>query len=272
MRTIFPRFRKHLSKSLSRKIARRKIVGLALALCLFETLPAQADYQPPSEPSAPTAGTSTAGTRGGCSGNADGGLTVLAPLSYTGQTASNHPTFLWFVADTQSYPLEFRLYQHTNGKRRLLQKVTMQSHPGLMQFSLPTHQPDLAPGQTYSWQVILSCNPNHPSGDSVAGATLQVVPLSSSLRSQLTTAKSAIEQANLYAQNGLWYDAISALHNSAGTAQVSQPNQAISAQQLQLSLLNDLARSEKETPEFAAIVHEQKVRLKQIAVLQQKRS
>jgi hypothetical protein len=263
VRTIFPRFRNPLSKSFSRKIARRKIVGLALALCLFETLPAQADYQPPSEPSAPTAGTSTAGTRGGCSGNADGGLTALAPLSYTGQTASNHPTFLWFVADTQSYPLEFRLYQHTNGKRRLLQKVTMQSHPGLMQFSLPTHQPDLAPGQTYSWQVILSCNPNHPSGDSVAGATLQVVPLSSSLRSQLTTAKSAIERANVYAQNGLWYDAI---------AQVAQPNQAIPAQRLQLSLLNNLARSEKETPEFAAIVHEQKVRLKQIAVLQQKRS
>lgn len=270
MRTIFPQFKKRLSELSSRKTSRatsgktsRKIVGMALALCLLETLPAQADYQPPSGPSAPTSGTSTAGTRGGCSGNAEGGLTALAPLSYTGQTVSNHPTFLWFVADSQSYPLEFRLYQQTNGKRQLLHRLKMQSQLGLMQVSLPTNQPGLSPGRTYSWQVILSCNPNHPSGDSVAGATLQVVPFPSSVRSQLTTAKSAIDRANIYARNGFWYDAI---------AQVSQPNLTTPAKQLQISLLNDLAKSEKETPQFAAIVREQRMRLKQITALPQKRS
>lgn len=239
----------------------QKIVGVALSVCLLETLPAQAEYQPPSEPSAPAGGTSTAGTRGGCSGKADGGLTALAPVSYTGQTTSPHPTFLWFVGEAQSYPLEFRLYQVANGKRRLMQKTALRSQPGLMQFSLPKTQPALSPGQMYSWQVILTCNPNHPSADLVAGATIQVVPLPSALKSQLTTAKSPIEQANLYARRGFWYDAI---------AQVSQLNQAFSAKQLQLSFLNDLARSEKETPQFAAIVREQKARLRQIAERQQK--
>jgi hypothetical protein len=234
-----------------------------LSICLLETLPVQAEYQPPSEPSAPAGGTSTAGTRGGCSGKADGGLTALAPLSYAGQTISTHPTFLWFVADAQSYPLEFRLYKQTNGKRQLLHKSKMQSQSGLMKFSLPTDQPGLTSGQIYSWQVILSCNPNHPSSDSVAGATLQVVPLPTSLKSQLANAKSSIDQANLYAENGFWYDAI---------AQVSQPSQTLPAKQLQLSLLNDLAKSEKETPQLGAIVTEQKARLKQIAELQQKRS
>lgn len=258
MKTIFP-----CKKSLLALLLSRKVVGIVLSVCLLETLPAQADYQPPSNPSAPTGGTSTAGTRGGCSGKADGGLTALAPLSYTGQTTSTRPMFLWFVADVQSYPLEFRLYQQTNGKRQLLHKSKMQSQPGLMHASLPHNQPALTPKQMYSWQVILSCNPNHPSSDSVAGATIQVVPLPSSLRSQLTTAKSAIDRANLYAQNGFWYDAI---------AQVSAPSQALPAQQLQLSFLNDLAKSEKETPQFAAIVGEQKARLKQIVTLQQKRS
>lgn len=257
MKTIVQRFKKRLLTSPT-----QKIVASVLA-CLLETLPAQADYQPPSGPSAPTGGTSTAGTRGGCSGKADGGLTALAPLSYTGQTTSTRPTFLWFVAETQSHPLEFRLYQQTNGKRQLLKKVTMPSQLGLMQFSLPTNQSDLLPGQAYSWQVILSCDPNHPSADLVVGATMQVVALPSWLRSQITNAKSSIDRANLYARNGFWYDAI---------AQVSQPNQTASAKQLQLSLLNDLVKSEKETPQLAAIVREQKARLKQIVATQQKRS
>lgn len=258
VKTLCRRFKNPLSSPLS-----QTIIGVALSVCLLETLPAQAEYQPPSEPSAPSGGTSTAGTRGGCSGKADGGLTALAPVSYTGQTISTHPTFLWFVGDTQAYPLEFRLYQVTNSKRRLLQKTLLKSQPGLMQVSLPKNQPALLPGQIYSWQVILTCNPNHPSADSVAGATMQVIPLPSALRSQLTTAKSPLERANLYARSGYWYDAI---------AEVSQPNQTVSAKQLQIAFLNDLAKSEKATPQFAAIVSDQKVRLRQIAELQQKRS
>lgn len=255
MNILLLRFRKNLSMP-----SAKEVIGVLLALCLLEPLPVWAGYQPPSDPSAPSSGTSTAGTRGGCSGKVDGGLTALAPLSHTGQTTSTHPTFLWFVADTQAYPLEFRLYQQTSGRRQLLHKVKMQSQPGLMQVSLPTNQPALVPGKLYSWQVILSCNPNHPSGDSVAGATLQVVSMPSSVRSQLSSTKSASDRATVYSQNGLWYDAI---------AQVSQPNSTVPAKQLQ-SLLTDLAQSEKETPQFAAIVREQKARLKQIAALQQR--
>jgi hypothetical protein len=241
-----------VTKNHSLVYSTRIAVGLTLSLCLLRSIPAQAEYQPPSEPSAPSSGTSTAGTRGGCSGQAEGGLTVLAPLSYTGQAISTHPTLFWFVADQQSYPLEFQLYQQANGKRQMLHKVKMQSQPGLMRLALD--QIELQPGQTYNWRVILSCNLNYPSGDSVAGATIQVVPLSSGLRSQLSTAKTPIDRANLYAQNGFWYDAI---------AEASQPN--LSAKPLQASLVSDLAKSERESPQFAAIIQEQKERLKQIA-------
>lgn len=233
-------------------------IGLILSIGLLEARPAHADYQPPSEPSAPSGGTSTAGTRGGCSGNPEAGLTVLAPLSYAGQTVSTRPTFIWFVTDMQSYPLEFRLYQEGSGKRQLLRKVQMQSQSGLMKFSLPPSQPELQPGKLYSWQVILTCNPNHPSQDLVAGATLQILPFPATLRSQLNSAKSEIERAELYAKNSFWYDAI---------AEVTQPNPSIAIKQLQHSLLNDLAKSEKETPQLGAIIQEQKARLQQLAIL-----
>ncbi|MBW4491483.1 MAG: DUF928 domain-containing protein [Trichocoleus desertorum ATA4-8-CV12] len=169
-----------------------------------------------------------------CDRSATIGLTTLVPLSHVGQTSSQHPSFFWFVPERQAYPLQFRLFT-SNGQP--LYRTQLQSQAGIMQFSLPQSQPQLAIGQTYRWQVVLVCDPQVPSRNVVAAAEIEVVKPDASLQTQLAAAPTPQQQSNLYAETGLWYDAIAAALKASETAQTQSPV---------LDLLDSLAASEAQ--------------------------
>lgn len=173
-------------------------------------------YRPPKNPTAPRR-TGTNGRRGGsCDRNAAGELTPLVPLSHVGQTSSQRPTFVWFVPDRMPYPLQFRLLK-SNGQ--FLYKTEMQSQPGIMQFTLPENLPPLTIGQSYQWQVVLVCNPQVPSTNVVVAAEIKVVKPDASFQTQLAAASTPQQQSDLYAETGLWYDALAAALKASETAQ-----------------------------------------------------
>jgi hypothetical protein len=209
------------------------IANLLLSVALWIAPVALAKYRPPEKPSAPK-DTGTNATRGGCESNVSVGLTPLVPFSHVGQTSTQHPTFTWFVPDRSPYPLQLRLFTSTG---QPLYRTQMQSQPGMMQFSLPQDQPGLAIGQSYRWQVVLVCNPNIPSMNVVAAAEIAVVKPSSALQTQLAAAQTPQQRIDLYAESGLWYDAIAEASKASGTAQ---------NQSAMLDLLNSLASSEAQ--------------------------
>ena len=151
---------------------------------------------------------SIGGTRGGC-GTGDLLIKTLAPQKYMGQTASTHPTLAWQVTDSQPHPVEFRLYKYdANGQlQRLIQEVIPQSSSGIMTWTLPENEPGLSVGEYY-WQVALICDPNRPSEDVIDATDLEVVPPPTGLAAQLATSGDLLEQVNLLAAAGLWYDAL----------------------------------------------------------------
>jgi hypothetical protein len=173
---------------LNKHWSRRFIVGLValslslasgLASSLAQSALAQSGtYVPPRTGSPPDART-IAGTRGGeCAQNLDTELTVLAPYSHTGQTASTHPTFAWYVPDDQPLSVEFRLYAYgADGhlQPQPLYETILDSSQGIMAHTLPAEQTGLTAGQSYYWQVALLCDPAHPSEDLVAGTKIDVV-------------------------------------------------------------------------------------------------
>ncbi|UBF30424.1 DUF928 domain-containing protein (plasmid) [Kovacikia minuta CCNUW1] len=179
------------------------IVGLSLSLSLMIAPLAWAGYRPPSRPSAPKQPGSNISRSGSCSSNSLGELTALAPLSHVGQTTSTHPTFAWFVPDQTSHPLEFRLFHN----QQRLYRTEMQSQPGMMQFTLPQTEKGLMVGQDYRWQVVLVCNPNSPSSNIVTTAEVEVVQANSELQRQLAPLHTLQQRADLFANNGLWFDA-----------------------------------------------------------------
>jgi hypothetical protein len=104
-----------------------------------------------------------------------------------------------------------------------------------MQVSLPQNQPGLAIGQSYVWQVVLVCNPKAPSMNVVATANIAVVKPSAALQTQLAAAQTPQQRIDLYAESGLWYDALAeARKNPIDQAAI-------------LNLLDALASSEAQT-------------------------
>lgn len=208
--------------------------SLALGLSVWITLPALAGYIPPPKPSAPPKDTTSRTIRGNCISSSPGKLTALAPVSHVGQSSARRPTFVWYVPDQKSYRLQFRLLD-ADGQR--FYQTMMQSQPGLMQFSLPDDQPELTVGQQYRWQVVLICDSNSLSRIPVTGATIEVIDLPSGLQAQLKATRTPQQRVDLYAKNGIWYDALAEAVNSD---RASQPSSAV------LDLLDSLASSEAQ--------------------------
>ncbi|NJL41355.1 MAG: DUF928 domain-containing protein [Leptolyngbyaceae cyanobacterium SM1_4_3] len=136
------------------------------------------NYIPPeggSPPSAPGIG----GVRSGsCTGATNTAFTALAPSGHVGQTALTHPTFAWYVPDSQSLTIDFRLYVYGADGRLQPQPVyrtELNSAPGIMLFTLPETEPELLVGQRYYWRAGLVCDPNHGSETLIVDAEMQVV-------------------------------------------------------------------------------------------------
>ena len=209
------------------------IASLLLSVALWIAPVALAKYRPPKIPSAPK-DTMSGASRGGCESNASVGLSPLVPFSHVGQTSTQHPTFTWFVPDRTPHPLQFRLFTRTG---QPLYRTEIQSQSGIMSVALPLDQPELTTGQSYRWQVVLVCDPNVPSRNVVVAAEIEVVKPAASLQTQLAAAPTPQQQSDLYAEAGLWYDALAAALKASGTAQ----NQSVV-----LDLLDSLASSEAQ--------------------------
>ncbi|WP_333451990.1 DUF928 domain-containing protein [Microcoleus sp. K5-D4] len=229
------------------------IASLMLSISFWVAPVALAKYTPPQNPSKPKeTGTNTTRSSS-CEGNSSARLTALVPFSHVGVTISGHPTFTWFVPDSPPRPLQFRLFTRTG---QLLYRTEMQSQPGIMSVALPSNLPQLLIGQSYQWQVVLVCDPDDPPSNVVAAAEIQVVQPAASLQSQLAAAQSPQRRIDLYAEAGLWYDAIAEARKASETSQ---------SQAAVLELLDSLASSEAEP------LKDWSDRLKQIRAIEQQR-
>ncbi len=247
------------NKSLNLKLAASCVLSLAL-IASPEVLAA---YEPGTQKPIPEDHQSDGGTTRGCSGK-DMPLTVLASRNYVGRTISAHPTLAWFVPrDSAAKPIEFRLYEWVpGGEAKEIRKLTMQSSQGVMKLSpFSKNEPGLQPGKEYSWQVVIYCDPDHPASNLVSEASIEVVEMPTTmLQSKLNKAINSVEKANIYAEAGLWYNALDEALKLAATSKLGEVGS---------TLVNDLAKSEARTTTPELPLEEQNVLKKQVENLQQ---
>lgn len=230
---------------LNKRINIKQVTCCALSLALIVTPAALAAYEPGDQKPAPTDRSSDGGTTRGCSGG-DMPLTVLASRNYVGRTISPHPTFAWFVpGDSASKPMQFTIYEWVPGdKPKEVRKMSLQSSPGIMKLSpFSDSEPGLQSGKEYSWQVVIHCDPDNPSGDLVSEASIEIVEMPAAVQSKLNRAVNSFEKANIYAEAGLWYNALDEALKLAEPSKLGEVGS---------TLLNDLAQWEapKITPEL----------------------
>jgi Domain of Unknown Function (DUF928) len=139
--------------------------------------------------------------------------TSTLPETYVGgSTIAERPTFWFYVPYllTTDLTAEFIL-QYDRGEEvyRLHSSDFSSSEqtPGIISVSLPSTIAPLQIGKVYQWYFKLSCKKEAPTY--VQGG-IERISLSPNLATRLANA-SPQEQANLYLENDIWYDAVTVL-------------------------------------------------------------
>ncbi|MFM7423395.1 MAG: DUF928 domain-containing protein [Elainella sp.] len=197
----FHRFHRSLKSS-----SKLSLPGLVMGLTwLALTLPSLAQYTPPDQglPGRREGG----GTRGGCLVQQPH-LTALMPESNLGLTLAARPSFFWYVPQTAAVA-EFVLLDANNTELYKTQ-VPLAKQAGIMQFTLPETAPALQVNQSYRWFFSLVCEPLDRSADVFVSGWVKRVEYDPGT-SQALVAATPAGQTGLYAEAGLWYDALATL-------------------------------------------------------------
>lgn len=232
---------------MAQKPAFKTIIYLLLSIVLtsspISTVKAEIDDPPPH-----TSGRS-GGSRG-CSVELTNSssplpaLILLAPTQAEFQTVSLQPKFAWFVRDSHSWPLEFRLYKYDSAldEVELIAEVdNIKSASGIILLSLFDSIPPLSVGEKYLWQVEQVCDPNRPSGNPYAEVEMEVIATPVDLNVALEGAQEQSQRAILYQRKKLFYDALLLVLTTEPTLEVSE---------LKRSLLEIVALDETELLEL----------------------
>ncbi len=201
------------------------LTKLAVALCAIaatvSTLPTpvQAQSQPillsqslnfqPPDVTAPS--NRQGGTHRG-NGQCPAGLSItpLVPTSNIGLTLTDSPTFFVYVPQTDA-AIEFTLLSEKEDK--LIYETGFKiDKPGIVAVKVPTGDKtkSLELGKRYVWSFSMICDPQDRSADLVVKGWVQRVEKQANIQSDLQKSD-PMARLNVYAQNGIWYETLSAL-------------------------------------------------------------
>lgn len=177
------------------------------------------------------------GTRGG---GTLPSLAVLAP-DHTGFTVQEQPTLYWYLSQVPPHPVEVTLIEAQGVKPVFEMRLSSPLRAGIQRIRLADHGVHLIPGGVYRWSVALIPNPDSRSQDVVAGGTIELMLPSETLQAQLAKGSKA-DKARIYAEAGIWYDAMAALGELIDLAPQDR-----SLRQQRAALLNQVGVSEVAT-------------------------
>jgi hypothetical protein len=162
-------------------------------------------YQPPLR-GAP-GGRVGGGTRG--MGEELIALFALAP-NHVALTVQEQPVLYWYLSQPPKYPVELTINIERDTQPVLEKRIPLPSQAGIFPLRLSDFDIHLSTGTQYRWFLSLVPDPERRSKDIVAGAIIERVEIPETLRSRLLKA-SREEISNVYAEAGMWYDALMAV-------------------------------------------------------------
>ncbi len=143
-------------------------------------------------------------------------LSALAP-NHTGLTAGDQPSLYWYISSVTQYPVELTVADPQGADPLLETRVPPPSQPGVQRIRLADYGVRLASGVPYRWFVAVVPDAARRSRDILAGGTIERVEPSEELKKKIAQAGKA-EIPFLYAEAGIWYDALTAISDLIETA------------------------------------------------------
>jgi hypothetical protein len=197
---------------ISRQNLSRLIPPLALAtVMVIGGLPmaAIAQYNPPANLGLPGR-REGGGTRGNClPGQAP--LVALMPDTNIGLTTAEEPTLFWYVPPQSVETAEFIVL---DAEDNIVHETTINLPESGGVIGVPIPMMDgassLVLDENYHWYFSLLCNPDDRSADIFTEGWIRRVTADPALVDQLATANDS-DRSTIYAQAGIWYDALATL-------------------------------------------------------------
>jgi hypothetical protein len=164
-------------------------------------------------------------------------LSVLAP-DHTGLTVQEQPSLYWYLSKSTTYPIELTIIDDQTTKPLLERRISGPVQPGVQRVRLADDGVRLSLGVPYRWFVALVIDPDKRSRDILAGGAIERISPPETLRAKLARTEKT-QVPSIYAEAGLWYDALTAISDLIDTA----PNERVLRRQ-RASLLEQVQLTE----------------------------
>jgi hypothetical protein len=170
-------------------------------------------FRPPNRGTPPRTGGAASRGTGACIATQEP-LRVLAPSNNPrqtvyGQTAQPLPTLLVYVPPSSAKTLELQL-NASESKMLFRKSFAVPKTPGLVRLDLTgADLPPMALNRPYLWYVRLLCNGRQPTNPISQGWIERVAP--SATVAQAMASASPQSLPLIYAEAGLWYEAVASL-------------------------------------------------------------
>ncbi|HQX58897.1 MAG TPA: DUF928 domain-containing protein [Burkholderiaceae bacterium] len=135
-------------------------------------------------------------------------VNVLAP-EQTGLTTKAQPILYWYASKSVSASIEVTLIADTAELPVLSRNLTV-TQAGVHAVDLSQYGITLAPDTDYEWFVSVVQDPTQRSKDVTSGGTIRRVAIDPAVQAKVAAAGDR-EVPGIYADAGIWYDAIASL-------------------------------------------------------------
>jgi uncharacterized protein DUF928 len=191
------------------------VLLLSTPLFLFAADATFPVYSPPSR-GAP-GGRIGGGTRGGQNVFV---LSVLAP-DHSAFTTTEQPSLYWFISKPTSLPVELTVMDPQGIKPILETQLSSPTKAGIQRVRLADYNVHLAPGAAYRWFVAVVPDADRRSKDILAGGAIERVNLQEDVKAKVAKASDK-DLPFVYAQAGIWYDALKSISDLIDAAPQNQ--------------------------------------------------
>jgi hypothetical protein len=135
-----------------------------------------------------------------------------------GRTASERPTFYWYLAKSSNFPYKtiFELRDPSDQDGNVVYRAEgIAEKNGLYKFTLPSNSPSLKPEKVYIWQLRL--RGSKASSNLQSLGSIMLSKPDSDMQKAIAQAPTNLDKAKIYGIYGYWFDALNIYTNQIET-------------------------------------------------------
>jgi hypothetical protein len=136
-------------------------------------------------------------------------LSVLTP-DHAGRTTKEQPSLFWFISGATTLPVELTIVDPNSVEPVLQTRLATPIERGVHRIRLADHGVHLSRGIVYQWSVTVVPDAARRSHDILSSGMIERIDADETLTRKLSAATKE-DIAGIYAQAGIWYDALEAV-------------------------------------------------------------